>query len=196
MNYIRHLNAFFTMVKSDDRLTALHVSLYIALFQYWNLNRFQNPFSVYRDDIMKMSRIGSKNTYHKCIKHLHNTGYIIQHPVNAKYSPAKFSILRLDKKEVKVFSQLNLFNPNNNTERVPELNNTGTNKDTEPVSKEGHLLKPVNSKHLKGKDIFEKNKVLQEAINKMAQVPDLVHGKTPPLANHQLNNKKNYSEPL
>lgn len=196
MNYIRHLNAFFTMVKSDDRLTALHVSLYIALFQYWNLNRFENPFSVYRDDIMKMSCIGSKNTYHKCIKHLHSTGYIIQHPVIAKYSPAKFSILRLDKKEEKIFSQLNLFSTNNNTVHVPEINNTSTNNNTPQVSNAVQLIKPLNSKQINEKDFSEKNKSASNNTNQQQHVPDLIHNKKSTASNHQLNNYKNYSEPL
>src|SRR5688500_1091583 len=55
MNYIRHLNTFFSHVKTDTRLTSSHVSLYMALFQYWNFNRFQNPFSIYRENIMQLS---------------------------------------------------------------------------------------------------------------------------------------------
>src|SRR5665213_484016 len=110
MNYIRHLNAFFSFVRSDNRLTSSHVSLYLSLFQYWNFNRFQNPFPVYRENMMQLSKIGSKNTYHKCLKELHTNGYIMYHPAISKFQPIKISMLRLDiKEEENKFRQLDLF---------------------------------------------------------------------------------------
>ena len=42
----------------DNRLNPSHISLYLALFQYWNLNRFSNPVSICRGEIMKLSKIG------------------------------------------------------------------------------------------------------------------------------------------
>lgn len=57
------------------------MSLYMALFQFWNLNRFQNPFTIIREDIMKASKIGSKTTYTKCLKDLNAWQYI-------KYDPS------------------------------------------------------------------------------------------------------------
>lgn len=122
MNYIRHLNAFFSAVRSDNRLTCSHVSLYLALFQYWNFNRFQNPFPVYRENIMQISKIGSKNTYHKCIKELHQANYIIYHPATSKFQPVKFSVIRLDIKERQSsYEQLDLFNQKQQKSRVPIL---------------------------------------------------------------------------
>jgi hypothetical protein len=113
MNHIRHLIVFFGKIKTDERLHGMHVSLCMALFQYWNFNCFQNPFPVYRDNIIQLSRIGSKNTYHKCIKELHLAGYIVYHPAPSKYLPVKISIIRLDKKEPTGSSiQLELFSSN------------------------------------------------------------------------------------
>jgi hypothetical protein len=76
MNYIKHLNGFFNALKNNAILTPAHVSLYMALFQYWNFNRFRNPFHIYRENIMQLSRIGSRTTYYRCIKDLHQAGYI------------------------------------------------------------------------------------------------------------------------
>ncbi len=63
-------------ITMDDRLHATHVSLYISLFTLWNLNRFDNPISINREEVMKISKIGSKHTYHKCLKQLHEYGYL------------------------------------------------------------------------------------------------------------------------
>ena len=76
MNYIRHLNGFFVRLSQDQRMTPYHVSLYLALFQLWNLNRFKNPFTISRDETMKLSLIGSVNNYARCMKQLQQWGYI------------------------------------------------------------------------------------------------------------------------
>jgi hypothetical protein len=88
MNYIKHLTGFFEKVAIDKTLNPTHVSLYIALFQFWNCNRFKNPISISRDEIMRISKISSKATYHKCLKNLHSLGYINYQP---SYNPFKGS---------------------------------------------------------------------------------------------------------
>ncbi|WP_444671043.1 transcriptional regulator [Flavobacterium columnare] len=88
MNYIKHLTGFFEKVAIDKTLNPTHVSLYIALFQFWNCNRFKNPISINRDEVMRISKISSKATYHKCLKSLHSLGYINYEP---SYNPFKGS---------------------------------------------------------------------------------------------------------
>lgn len=69
-----------------------NISLYIALFQSWNCNRFKNPVSISRDELMRISKIGSKATYHKCLKNLHAAGYVNYIP---SYNPFKESQVNL-----------------------------------------------------------------------------------------------------
>lgn len=88
MNYIKHLTGFFEKVTVDRTLNPTHISLYMALFQFWNCNRFKNPISINRDEIMRISKISSKATYHKCLKNLHTLGYINYQP---SYNPFKGS---------------------------------------------------------------------------------------------------------
>jgi len=76
MNYIRHMSGFFARLSQEQLMTPFHVSLYMALFQLWNLNRFRNPFTISRDETMQLSRIGSANTYARCMKQLQEWGYI------------------------------------------------------------------------------------------------------------------------
>lgn len=135
-------------VRRDNRLACSHVSLYLALFQYWNFNRFQNPFPIYRSDIMGLCKIGSKNTYHKCIKELHEANYIVYHPASTPYQPVKISMIRLDKQQQSDPTQLDLFSSclNNETQQVPILTATGTENDTTQVPKVGQLIKQTNNK--------------------------------------------------
>jgi hypothetical protein len=88
MNYIKHLTGFFEKVAIDKTLNPTHVSLYMSLFQFWNCNRFKNPISISRDEVMRISKISSKATYHKCLKNLHSLGYINYEP---SYNPFKGS---------------------------------------------------------------------------------------------------------
>jgi hypothetical protein len=92
MNYIKHLTAIFEIMDSDPRLTPFHISLYMSLFRRWNLNYFNNPVSISRDEVMKMSKIGSVNTYTKCLKELHLWNYIRYEP---SYNPHKGSLIYL-----------------------------------------------------------------------------------------------------
>jgi hypothetical protein len=92
MNYIKHLTGFFDKVVKDRELNPTHVSLYMALFQFWNCNRFKNPISISRDEVMRISKISSRATYHKCLKNLHSFGYIKYEP---SYNPFKGSYVYL-----------------------------------------------------------------------------------------------------
>jgi len=76
MNYIKHLTGFFNCIANEEIIYPTHISLYLALFQCWNLNRFKNPITISRDEMMKAGRIASKATYHKCIKELQLLGFI------------------------------------------------------------------------------------------------------------------------
>lgn len=88
MNYIRHLTGFFHRAAKDYQLNPTHVSLYIAIFQLWNLNRFKSPISVSRSELMGLSKVSSKTTYHKCMRELQQFGYIRYDP---SYHPLRGS---------------------------------------------------------------------------------------------------------
>src|ERR1700751_2356910 len=88
INYILHLNQAFSKFCDDDRLSPFHVSLYFSLFQYWNLAKFRNPISISRAETMRAAKIGSVNTYIRCMKELHNWKYFEYQP---SYNPLKGS---------------------------------------------------------------------------------------------------------
>jgi hypothetical protein len=92
MNYIKHLTGFFERIIQDRSLNPTHVSLYIALFQSWNINRFQNPISISRDEVMRICKISSKATYHKCMRDLNEKGYVKYEP---SFNPYKGSMVIL-----------------------------------------------------------------------------------------------------
>ena len=96
MNYIRHLNGFFERLAEDQRLSSYHISLYIALFQHWNVNRFSDQFTISRTEVMQLARIGSANTYARCMKELVDWGYITYLPSSNLHSGSKVTCIRFD----------------------------------------------------------------------------------------------------
>ncbi|MFA7636130.1 MAG: hypothetical protein WCX81_00015 [Monoglobales bacterium] len=142
MNYIRHLSNFFNRVASDTRLNPTHISLYMAIFQYWNANHFRNPISVSRQDLMRLSKIAAKATYHKCIKDLHNLGYLDYQP---SFNPVTgSSIFMIDFQLGRLKSeQVSTQTTPNNEPLIPESSSNAepvqnlSQPNTEPVQNSG-----------------------------------------------------------
>lgn len=126
MNYIAHLTAVMERIAQDDRLNPSHVSLYLALFQFWNMNRFNNPISIHRQDTMRLSKIGSKNTYHKCITELSQWGFFLYCP---SHNPMKGSTVKMYKFGTSSGTTIGTSSVQVPVQvLVPSINNTNNNK--------------------------------------------------------------------
>jgi hypothetical protein len=78
--YVPQLTDFYSHILDDARINAYHISLFMALFQCWNENGFENPIYITRDKVMPPAKISGNSTYHRCMKDLHDFGYIEYHP--------------------------------------------------------------------------------------------------------------------
>lgn len=99
MNYIKHLTGFFNKINYEPNLNPTHISLYLALFQCWNVNRFKNPTGISREEIMKASKINSKATYHKCMKELEVLGFMIYNPTFNPHACSNIIMINFSEKE-------------------------------------------------------------------------------------------------
>lgn len=97
VNYIKHQKAVYIKMVEDQNLTATHISLYNALFMIWNECAFDTELSINRNDIMKLSKIGSANTYTKCLKKLSELNYILYKPSYNPLVGSKINLYRFDK---------------------------------------------------------------------------------------------------
>lgn len=170
VNYIKHLNTVFALFQKDSRLNPTHISLYLAFFQIWNHNRFLESFHVNREDIMRLSKIGSKSTYHRCTNELHNYNYLIYEPSHNPFKGSKIKMLafcpELDSGSVKssknsmgqtvpntiqvVEQALDLAVPNQGQAVVP------SNKHIQTIENSYKLPKPKNENEVL--DFFKKAK--------------------------------------
>ncbi len=81
------------VIAKDSRLNPTHISMYMALFNIWNLNRFPEDFIIIRDEVMKLSKIGSKSTYHRCLSQLNNWKYICYFPSHNSFTGSRIRLL-------------------------------------------------------------------------------------------------------
>jgi len=131
VNYIKHLNAVFLQFSKDGRLNPTHISLYVALFQLWNNYHFPMEFYINREEAMRFSKIGSKTTYHRCIKEMHHWKYLLYEP---SHNPFKGS-------RIKMFN----FGTSDGQALYPNDTNIGTSDGQAVVSINKHIQTGKNN---------------------------------------------------
>lgn len=176
INYIKHLNGVFGRFSKDNRLNATHISLYVALFQIWNNNFFREVFYINREEVMEFSKIGSKSTYHRCIKELSHWGYIHYEPSHNPYKG----------------SRIKLFDFGTSSGQVPYPSHTkiGTSSGQAlvPIIKQ-QQTKENNTNCLKPEDSKKSN-------YKAFQKTDKQHSAVPNRDNLRTTKDKDYDQPL
>jgi hypothetical protein len=74
-NFIHHYLGIRREFYRDKEIRQSHVAIYEAIFLHWNEMRWNNPVSIIREEIMKVARVGSKNTFVRCMHELSRWGY-------------------------------------------------------------------------------------------------------------------------
>lgn len=70
MAEVRELTNFFSVIRSDRRIGITHISLYVALFQFYNLNLLNNPIQIDTTAVMEVAKINRLATYPRCMNDL------------------------------------------------------------------------------------------------------------------------------
>lgn len=74
-----HLDRLLRM-DSDPRIGPMHISLYLAIVRLSYEKNHINPISFFSRDLMSRAKICGTATYHRCIRDLHELGYIAYEP--------------------------------------------------------------------------------------------------------------------
>jgi hypothetical protein len=182
MNYIKHLTGFFDKVTRDDNLNPTHISLYVSLFQFWNVQRFKNPISISRDEVMRVSKICSKATYHKCMKDLHNFSYLHYDPSFNPYRGSLVTLFNLEQTHQQVQKKVR-----NDTKILPiveqALNQQQTSAEQAlvPYTNNSNLLNNLNS--------------LNECVNTLANSQNsILHEQSDTTASASSNQRKKVAQ--
>ena len=176
INYIKHLNGVFLQFSMDSRLNPSHISLYVALFQFWNINFFKEEFYINREEVMSFSKIGSKSTYHRCIKELSHWNYILYSPSHNPYKG----------------SRIKMFDFGTSTGQVvyPCRTNIGTSSGQALVPINKHIQTIENNKNINKQENLKKLNLKNSKNDKKQE------SSVPYQDNLKTTSDKNYNEPL
>lgn len=92
MEALHQLSYFFNRIQADPRISITHIGIYAALIRYGEQIGADNSFSAFAIQIMIIAKISSSSTYHKCIRELHEYGYISYKP---SFNKKKASVISL-----------------------------------------------------------------------------------------------------
>ncbi|MEZ4780634.1 MAG: hypothetical protein R2816_03290 [Flavobacteriaceae bacterium] len=223
INYIKHLNAVFLQFSKDSRLNPTHISLYVPLFQLWNNYHFPDNFHINREEVMRYSKIGSKTTYHRCIRELHHWKYLLYEPSHNPFHGSKIKMFNFGTSDGQVlYPSHTIIGTSNGQAVVPinkhiqtGINNTNGNKLDRPKNEnevinffqkkitgtDTKILQPLPVYRLESR---RENKIIDwqaTARNWMLKAEELKTEKTEVAVSQNTDNlktssNKNYSEPL
>ncbi len=71
---VGQMQDFYHCIADDARISATHISVYMALLHRWNGE--SRPLELQRLEIMRAAKISGRQTYNKCMNDLKNYGYI------------------------------------------------------------------------------------------------------------------------
>lgn len=79
MEWAVRVAAFYEKAKADNRISPVHIALYFALLNEASKSGVNLIIPV-RSRLMVLSKVYSTVTYHRCLRELHEYGYIIYRP--------------------------------------------------------------------------------------------------------------------
>jgi hypothetical protein len=167
MNYIKHLTGFFNKINYETNLHPTHISLYLALFQCWNVNRFKNPTGISREEIMKASKINSKATYHKCMKELELLGFMQYNPTFNPHSCSNIVMINFSEQE-KTISKI----PQPTRSKNEPVYNLNESKNEQVIEQVNEQLYIYNKKQT-AKNNSNNTKIDREKISRNEPVQNL-----------------------
>ncbi len=90
-----YIERFFERVKQDKNLHSSHISLYMAIIRLWMAQASGDQITVSRQQLMELSKIGAKATYHRCITYLCDIQLIKYYPTYDSFVGTKITLLEL-----------------------------------------------------------------------------------------------------
>jgi hypothetical protein len=85
--------ALLKAIQQHKGLNPFHISLYTAILSLWQEQQYSTPFRVTRSRLMATSGIRSPATYHKCLKELIATEYIMYEPSFDKHIASRVTLV-------------------------------------------------------------------------------------------------------
>lgn len=76
MVFEEHFTGFYEAIYDDNRITSVHISIYMALLLAYLLHASENPIQIDKEVLMRHAKMNARATYYKSLQDLHEFGYI------------------------------------------------------------------------------------------------------------------------
>lgn len=96
MNALNFLSNFFNAIENDNRISITHIAIYAALLQFKIDKEFTHSIEAFSYEIMQIAKISGSNTYSKCVRQLHEYGYIKYEPTFKNNQRSKIQLINLN----------------------------------------------------------------------------------------------------
>lgn len=93
MDTIAAFQRFFERIRNDRRIGSTHIGIFAAALQYSIEQGGCNPIKAYSREVMNIAKISALKTYCRCVKDLHEYGYIEYTPSKKKNVPSRIFFL-------------------------------------------------------------------------------------------------------
>jgi hypothetical protein len=89
MEGLTEITGFMERAERDARLGPMHISLYLAIIYSWIQQGGEEFVSVTGRELMPIAKIGGLTPMYKCLRELHEYGYIEYWPSHNQYQKSR-----------------------------------------------------------------------------------------------------------
>lgn len=79
-NFVSQIDAFYSKMTKDPKISANHITTYLALANLWSLNSYAPTFNVTPEEIICHAKLESPQELRACLKYLEKAKYIKTYP--------------------------------------------------------------------------------------------------------------------
>ncbi|MFB9843956.1 hypothetical protein [Mucilaginibacter ginsenosidivorans] len=88
----RALSVFFHAIRRDPRIGLNHIGLFAILAAHWQDLGCPEFIHAFAHELMPLAKVSS-TTYHRCIRDLHDFGYIVYEPTYKRNERSRISLI-------------------------------------------------------------------------------------------------------
>ncbi len=95
VDFEAHVKNSNNSISNEEQFRTMHLALYVGLMSLWIKNKFKETFALNIEELMMLSRVGSKHSALLLLHDLHDKKYIVY---KAGKTKSKVTINRFDLK--------------------------------------------------------------------------------------------------
>jgi SOS-response transcriptional repressor LexA len=79
-NFVAQIDAFYFKMTNDPKITAGHITTYLALANFWSMSGYTPTFNVQPEEIMAYAKLDNPQELRECLRYLEKRKYIKMYP--------------------------------------------------------------------------------------------------------------------